>query len=164
MTCLMMESFQLLFRCAENHFRLMYSADFTPQSFAACLKGYESTIFNSLSGNRSDATSKVQRILDIRTSGEVIPWRPRGNLNAVDCSRLCSVISAYRLLDVVRMLSGAHHASSMERRSFKIPNSSFRVSSVKVTNVCPELCAGNGQTGPLALSFGSIPEHTQIIK
>jgi len=40
------------------------------------------------------------------------------------------VISAYRLLDVIAMLSGAHPAMSVERRFFQVPNKSFRVSSI----------------------------------
>ena len=38
------------------------------------------------------------------------------------------MISAYRLLDVVAMLGGAHPAPRVERSSFQVPKTSFRVS------------------------------------
>jgi hypothetical protein len=41
---------------------------------------------------------------------------------------VCSVISAYRLLDVITMLDGALSASSVEGCSLQVQNTNFRVS------------------------------------
>jgi hypothetical protein len=94
--------------------------------------GYESALFNQSSGN--EITVKIQSGLGIGKSGEVIPWRRKANINSIDCSRICSVISAYRLLDVVAITSGAELAPIVERCFFNVPNTSFRVSAVILTS------------------------------
>jgi hypothetical protein len=89
------------------------------------MKGYESTLFNQPSNN--DLTVKVQSGLSIG-SGDVVPWRLKTNLSSIECSRVCSVISAYCLLDVVAMLDGAHPARSVKQYFCQVQNTSFCVS------------------------------------
>jgi hypothetical protein len=89
------------------------------------LKGYETALFNHFSKN--EVTFKVQSSLGIGNSGEVVPWQRQSNLNSNDCSRVCSVVGAYRLLDVMAMLNDAHPAPSVERCSFEVPQT-FHVS------------------------------------
>ncbi len=58
------------------------------------MKGYELVLFDSLSVN--ETMSKVQDFLGIGFSGQtMVTWGPRENISAIDCSRMCSVISAY---------------------------------------------------------------------
>jgi hypothetical protein len=102
--------------------------------------GYESALFNQSSPN--EMTIKIQSGLGIGKSGEVIPWRHKANLNSIECSRICSVISAYRLLDVVAMLSGAELAPIVERCFFNVPNTSFRVSVFILTSSSIEWVQG----------------------
>jgi hypothetical protein len=74
---------------------------------------------------------------------------------------MCSVISAYRLLDVIALLSGVSPAPSVERRFFQIPNKSFRVRSIIYHHsVHAQIFAGNGQAGQLAISVDTIPGGT----
>jgi hypothetical protein len=105
-----------------------------PKNFVKSLKGYESILFNPLSPN--ELIYKVQSGLGIGMKEEVVPWQRRINVNSTDCSRVCSVIGAYRLLDVVAMLDGAHPAPSIERCFYQIPSSSFRVSASIHTSSC----------------------------
>jgi hypothetical protein len=105
-----------------------------PKNFVKSLKGYESILFNPLSPN--ELIYKVQSGLGIGMKEEVVPWQRRTNVNSTDCSRVCSVIGAYRLLDVVAMLDGAHPAPSIERCFYQIPSSSFRVSASIHTSSC----------------------------
>ena len=97
------------------------------------MKGYESVLFDNL--NETSRNMRVQDVQDvlglgIGSSGQVVTWRPKDKLSAVECSRMCSVISAYRLLDIIAMLRGANPAPRLERRFFELPNKSFRVSSI----------------------------------
>jgi len=115
-------AFQVRRTCFQTH----PSPICTLQNFATSMKGYESTLFDSSRGGES--TTTVQNILGIGTSGQMVPWRPMSALTSIDSSKICSVISAYRLLDVVAMLNGAHLAPSVPRRYFETPNKSFRVS------------------------------------
>jgi len=43
-------------------------------------------------------------------------------------SKLCSVVCAYRLVDVLGLLGGGSHAGSVERGSYHVVNANFRVS------------------------------------
>ena len=56
----------------------------------------------------------------------VIPWRDSA-ASASEWSRVCSVISAYRLRDVVAMLEGADLAEKVEQCSLEHINLNFRV-------------------------------------
>jgi hypothetical protein len=94
------------------------------------MQGYESTLFDCLGASWNETTINLQNVLGVGTSKEIVPWRPKNDLNSIDCSRLCSVISAYRLLDVAAMLDGAPSAPSVDRHFFKVPNASFRVSNI----------------------------------
>jgi hypothetical protein len=98
------------------------------QNFATCMQGYDSTLFNRLSGSGSEMTMNVQNVLGVGTSDQMVPWQPRTDLTATESARVCSVICAYRLWDVVAMLGGADSAPSVDRRFYEIPNTSFRVS------------------------------------
>jgi hypothetical protein len=95
-----------------------------PQHFATSLQHFEAHVFNA-----TQTTGRVQRSLGIESDSDeqVIAWRPQAQLHSTECTRVCSVISAYRLLDIVAMLGGASPASSVDRSWFEIPNA-FRVS------------------------------------
>ena len=101
------------------------------QNFAKSMRGYESTLFNQLGDN--ELTVNVQSGLGIGISGDMVPWRPKANLSSIECSRVCSVISAYRLLDVVAMLGGAQAAPSIKRCHMEVSNASFRVRGILLT-------------------------------
>ena len=115
------------FRCEQHSIKYLFELTTLHQNFATSLKGYETTIFDTLTGSRSDLTVKVRNILGIGSSTEMVPWQSRGHLTSIESSRVCLVISAYRLLDVVAILSGAHAAPTVGRRFFQLPNASFRV-------------------------------------
>jgi len=95
------------------------------------MKGYESTLFSRLNGN--ELTFKILSSLGVGSSTEVDPWNPQANIRSVETSRLCSVISAYRLLDVVAMLSGGDPAGRVERTSIQGSIGNFRVSNTILT-------------------------------
>lgn len=94
------------------------------------MKGYESALFESLTG--SDKTIGVQNVLGIGSGTDVVSWKPRKDMNSSESKKVCSVISAYRLLDVVAMLSGAQPAPGVERQFYQLPNTSFRVSIISI--------------------------------
>jgi hypothetical protein len=95
------------------------------------MKGYESVLFDNLNETTSNLkVQDVQDILGIGSSGQVVTWRPKDKLSSVEYSRMCSVISAYRLLDIIAMLRGANPALRLERRFFELPNKSFCVSAI----------------------------------
>ena len=79
------------------------------------MQGYESTLFNTLGGSQSEIMMKVQSVLGLGTSEEVVPWQPQKNLSSSDCMKLCSVIGTYWLVDIVAMLSGAESVPSVEQ-------------------------------------------------
>ena len=62
------------------------------------------------------------------TSFQVVLSRGHPSLNTTEWSRVCSVISAYRLLDVVAIVDGANQAASVERSSMANMSASLRVS------------------------------------
>ena len=71
------------------------------------MKNYESTLLSAK--NLSEVA--IRRGLGIGIGGELTSWHPGpANLAPIECSKVCSVISAYRLLDVVAMLGGVHGA------------------------------------------------------
>jgi hypothetical protein len=94
--------------------------------FAKSLDLYEASLFNRFSSNA--VTSRLQSGLGIGSSQDVVPWHPESNQTSQESSRLCSVMSAYRLMDVVSMLGGSLPAPSVDRCHLQIPTSSFRVS------------------------------------
>jgi hypothetical protein len=112
--------------CENFFFDCHYPANWHYQAFATSLKGYETTIFKTLSVD--ELTTTYQKLLGVGTDNQVVLWRPKSNLSNIDCSRICSVISAYRLLDVVAMLKDVHPAPTVERQFYEVPNTSFRVS------------------------------------
>ena len=99
----------------------------TLQNFATSMKGFECTLFDI--SRRNERSTTVQNCLGIGSSGPLVTWQPTSALTTNDSGKVCSVISAYRLLDVVAMLNGAQRAPSVPRRYFEPPNKSFRVKS-----------------------------------
>jgi hypothetical protein len=93
------------------------------------MTNYESTLFHKHSIN--ELTSKVQSRLGI-TIGDGLQVVPRSQssskLSSIEMSKICSIISAYRLLDVVAMLDGVHPAPSVGQSFMNVSNSEFRVS------------------------------------
>jgi len=83
------------------------------------MKGYESALFESLTG--SDKSIGVQNVLGIRSGMDVVSWKLRKNMNSSELKKVCLVISAYCLLDVVAMLSGA----TVVRSLLQVWNSNF---------------------------------------
>ena len=67
-------------------------------------------------------TTRVQNVLGISPTGQLVPWQPRSLLGNADSTKICSVISAYRLLDVMAMLNGALPAPSVPRQYFEVQN------------------------------------------
>ncbi len=126
------------------------------------MKGYESALFESLSG--SDKATGMQNFLGIRSGAQVVPWQPRKNANSSESRKVCLVISAYRLLDVVAMLSGAQPAPCVERQFYQLPNTSFRVSIISILSSLPKILAGHGQTGQLAIGFRTIQGYAQKVQ
>ena len=98
----------------------------SPKNFAASMMGYESTLFSRLGVN--EVLYKVLSSLGIGSSTEMVPWHPNAPISSTESSRLCSVISAYRLLDVVAMLGGGDPAASVQRIPIDVPGGSFCVS------------------------------------
>ena len=101
------------------------------QNFATSMNHYELSLFNSKT--LSELTCKVQSSLGISSTGssqdlQVACWAPTNKVNSMDLSRLCSVISAYRLFDVIAMLEGGHRAPTVDRHFVEISSSAFRVS------------------------------------
>jgi hypothetical protein len=118
------------------------------------VKNYESTLLSA----RNLSEVAIRRGLGIGIGGELTSWHPGpANLAPIECSKVCSVISAYRLLDVVAMLGGVHGARAVERCFFEIPNSSFRVGATSYTFYHLKNLPGNGQTIPLAVGVGQFP-------
>lgn len=130
-------------------------------NFATSMKGFESTIFDT-STRRNESTTTAQNLLGIGSSGQMVAWNPSKTLAGTDSGKMCSVISAYRLLDVVAMLNGAHRAPSVHRRYFDPPSNSFRVSAKSLwlsTRCVSQIFSGIGQTGQLAKGLGRIPRY-----
>jgi hypothetical protein len=100
----------------------------TLQHDPTSMKGYESMLFNCGNESTNESMTTVQNILGIRTSGQMVSWKPMSTLTSTDSCKVCSIISIYRLLDVLAMLNGAHLAHSVPRRYFETPNKSFCVS------------------------------------
>jgi hypothetical protein len=105
------------------------------------MEKYESALLESLSN--SNKTSRVQNVLGIGTGAHMVPWQPKADVNSSDSKKVCSVISAYRLLDVVAMLGGVQPAPGVERQFFQVPNTSFRVSIIAILPSLPEILAGH---------------------
>lgn len=64
----------------------------------------------------------------------MIPVNPQA-LNSTEYSRVCSVICAYRLVDVLAMLGG-NHAANVERGFFQVAPAKFRVSLFRSISHC----------------------------
>jgi hypothetical protein len=91
------------------------------------MTNYESTLFEGPSHN--ETIYKVRKSLGIGGNEQALTaWHPSHQLNTLDYSRMCSVISAYRLWDVMAMLDGSLPAPRIERQFFDIENIKFRVS------------------------------------
>ena len=88
------------------------------------MKRYESSLFNNYVGN--ELTHKVLNSLGISADGEAVPWQ--GNASSIETSRLCSVISVYRLLDVIAMSGGGASAPTVERSPILVVKGTFCVS------------------------------------
>lgn len=118
---------QLTFRW-ESPFTFKSTAKESSQNFAICMKNYESMLFHHQSINKS--TSRIQNSLgiDLGHRLQLVPWSPLTKINSHEMSKICSIISAYRLLDVVALLDGVHPAPSVERRFMDVSHSTFRVS------------------------------------
>jgi hypothetical protein len=94
------------------------------------MKNYESMLFHHHSINES--TSRIQSSLgiDLGHHLQLVPWSPSQKINSLEMSKIGSIISAYRLLDVVALLDGVHPAPSVERQFIDVSHSTFCVSLV----------------------------------
>jgi hypothetical protein len=126
------------------------------------MKIYESFLFNGHCVNES--TGKIKSVLGIgigigNEEQRLTSWRPSNKLAAVDCTRICSVIGAYRLLDVVAMLDGFQPARRVERMYMSVSNTTFRVSSNTQDSISPLTSLGNGKNGQLAAGIARIQKN-----
>jgi hypothetical protein len=113
------------------------------QNFATSMRNYEAILFNGLS--RNDLISKVQRSLGI--GGNELPltsWQPSNKVHPIECSKVCSVISAYRLWDVMAMLDGSQPAPTIERCFLEVSYATFRVSVNTQSFTSSQKPAGDG--------------------
>lgn len=77
----------------------------------------------------NEVANKVKSGLGIgKNNMQVTTWCPTNRPSSIEASRICSVISAYRLLDIVAMLDGVRAAPSVERRFINISSDTFQVS------------------------------------
>ena len=65
---------------------------------------------------------------EVSASSALVLATARSPPNANEFSKLCSVISAYQLVDVLALLGGGSHTGTIEKGLFHVVNSKFRVS------------------------------------
>jgi hypothetical protein len=105
------------------------------------MKNYESMLFHHPSINES--TSRIQSSLGIDL-GHRLHLASSKKINSLEMSKICSTISAYRLLDVVALLDGVHPAPSVERQFIDVSHSTFRVCVSILKTLCSlKLLAGH---------------------
>jgi hypothetical protein len=126
------------------------------------MNGYESRIFKNFGAD--ELTNSFQRLLGVGTHTDLVLTRQQGEVPPVESSRICSLISAYRLLDVLAILNGGHSAPLVERQPYEIP-ASFRVRTYfSARFVHTKLFTGNGQNGQLAKGFDPIPDYAEHLR
>lgn len=98
------------------------------QGFASSLNAYERSLFNRVTTDRGLAGLRNNLGINFGSSEEsrLVPWS-NPPTNAAEWNKVCSVICAYRLRDVVAMLDGADSAENIEQRSLDHVNVNFRV-------------------------------------
>jgi len=99
------------------------------QNFVHSLRQYESILFKEISPNYQ--ILKLRTALGISStspSSQSVSQKSSPSINSFEWSRMCALLSAYRLLDIVAMQSGANHAPFVDRHALEVANSQFRVS------------------------------------
>ena len=114
---------RLHFRCEVINFPQYFIN--LPQNFTTSLSRYELSLFSK--SNANELLSKVLNSLGVGVASSQIISGWHGNSSSIDTSRACSVICAYRLLDVIALLGGGDPAPVVERSPFMAPIGSFRV-------------------------------------
>jgi hypothetical protein len=134
---------QLTFRW-ESPFSFKCTAKESSQNFAICMKNYESMLFHHQSINESISRIQSSLGIDLGHRLHLASWSPSKKINSLEMSKICSTISAYRLLDVVALLDGVDPAPSVERRFIDVSHSTFRVCVSILKTLCSlKLLAGH---------------------